>query len=79
MRFGPACKTLPVNRQDIFDERVEFVFPGEIRRKLMVGNEMRKPVDQRPGADHGGAARLYRHNRFDRLAQNLETALGHGF
>ena len=40
-RFGPARKTLPVYRQDIFDERIEFGFPGQLRRKLIARDQMR--------------------------------------
>jgi hypothetical protein len=40
-RFGPARKTLPVYRQDIFDERIEFGFPDQLRRKLIVRDQMR--------------------------------------
>ena len=70
-------QTLTVNRQHIFNQRVELVFRRPILRKLVVGDQMREPMDERPGANRGGVTdRFWRHG-IDCVLQCLKASFGH--
>ncbi len=74
LRWG---QTLPINRQDIFDERIELIFRRQILRKLVVGDEMRQPMDERPGANCGGVTRGFWRQGIDRVLQCLKASFRH--
>ncbi len=63
MRLGLARKTLPVNRQDIFDERIAFVFPGEIHWYWLSAIKCESPWTsaQRRSRRRGATAPARRH------------------